>query len=174
MKEEIILVDKNDREIGKGEKLKVHQEGKLHRAFSIFIFNSKGDLLIQKRADTKYHSPGLWTNTCCSHPRVGEPLDKATKRRLKEEMGIEAELKEIFSFLYKVRLDDLVENEFDHVFIGEFEGEPKINKEEASQWKWINPEELKKGPCYIFWHAKSLRSNFHKNNESYIDLSGNL
>ena len=161
MKEEIILVDKNDREIGKGEKLKVHQEGKLHRAFSIFIFNSKGDLLIQKRADTKYHSPGLWTNTCCSHPRVGEPLDKATKRRLKEEMGIEAELKEIFSFLYKVRLDDLVENEFDHVFIGEFEGEPKINKEEASQWKWINPEELKKDikknpEKYTYWFRKAL------------------
>ena len=161
MKEEIILVDKNDREIGKGEKLKVHQEGKLHRAFSIFIFNSKGDLLIQKRADTKYHSPGLWTNTCCSHPRVGEPLDKATKRRLKEEMGIEAELKEIFSFLNKVRLDDLVENEFDHVFIGEFEGEPKINKEEASQWKWINPEELKKDikknpEKYTYWFRKAL------------------
>ncbi|MDP3057119.1 MAG: isopentenyl-diphosphate Delta-isomerase [bacterium] len=145
MEEKIILVDKNDKEIGLGEKLKVHQEGKLHRAFSIFIFNSKGELMLQQRARSKYHSGGLWTNTCCSHPGSGERFEEAVHRRLQEEMGFDCEMKEIFSFIYKAKLDHgLWEHEFDHVFIGRFDGEPRINPEEADDWKWINFDELKK------------------------------
>jgi len=140
----IILVDKKDNEIGVGEKLKVHQEGKLHRAFSIFIFNSKGEMLLQKRAKTKYHSPGLWTNTCCSHPGPNKNLEEEAKRRLKEEMGINCQLKEIFSFIYKVNLGSLIEHEFNHVFIGKFNGKPIANSKEADDWEWINTKELKK------------------------------
>jgi len=142
-KEEIILVDEKDNEVGVGKKLKVHREGKLHRAFSIFIFKSKGDLLLQKRASGKYHSSGLWTNTCCSHPRPNELLAKAAHRRLREEMGIDCELKEIFSFVYKANLGDLTEYEFDHVFIGKFDGNPILNEEESEDWKRMKPEELK-------------------------------
>ena len=105
MEEKIILVDENDKEIGSDEKLNVHKEGKLHRAFSIFVFNSKGELLIQKRAKNKYHSGGLWSNSCCSHPRIGESIEEAVHRRLKEEVGIKTPLKEAFSFIYNVRLD---------------------------------------------------------------------
>ena len=102
--EKIILVDEQDNKVGVGEKLKVHQEGKLHRAFSIFIFNSKGEMLIQQRAKTKYHSPGLWSNACCSHPGPSETLEKATERRIKEEMGFLCKLKEIFSFIYPAKI----------------------------------------------------------------------
>ncbi|MBU4141770.1 isopentenyl-diphosphate Delta-isomerase [Patescibacteria group bacterium] len=145
MEEKIILVDKNDCEIGLGEKLKVHQEGKLHRAFSIFVFNSKGKLMLQQRAKSKYHSGGLWTNTCCSHPRAGEKIESAAHRRLKEEMGFDCEVKEIFSFIYKAKLDHgLWEYEFDHIFAGKFDGEPKINPEEADGWKWTELSDLKK------------------------------
>jgi isopentenyl-diphosphate delta-isomerase type 1 len=143
MKTEIILVDKNDEIMGKGEKLWVHQRGKLHRAFSIFIFNSAGEMMLQQRAKSKYHSGGLWTNACCSHPRMGRKLENEIKKRLQEEMGIKCRLKEVFSFIYKAKVGDLIEHEFDHVFIGRFDGEPKINKEEAEDWKWISPEELK-------------------------------
>lgn len=119
MKEYIIAVDELDKEVGKIEKMEAHHKGVLHRAFSILVFNSKNQLLLQKRNIKKYHSPGLWTNTCCSHPRYGEKLEEAIYRRLKEEMGFTCELKEIFSFIYKVELEkDLFENEFDHVFIG--------------------------------------------------------
>jgi len=103
MPEKIILVDKNDQEIGSGEKMKVHQDGKLHRCFSIFVFNSKNEMLLQKRAKEKYHCGGLWTNTCCSHPRGGESLEEATHRRLREEMGFDCELKEIGDFIYKAK-----------------------------------------------------------------------
>ncbi len=145
MKEEVVLVDSNDKETGFEEKLKTHKEGKLHRAFSIFVFNSKGELLLQKRAETKYHCGGLWTNTCCSHPRPGELLKEAVHRRLKQEMGFDCLLNEVFSFSYKVKFENnLVENEFDHVFSGKFDGEPKPNPEEASAFKWVGVEELKK------------------------------
>lgn len=155
--EKIILVDRNDREIGTGEKLDVHRAGRLHRAFSIFAFNSKGELLIQKRAKGKYHSGGLWTNTCCSHPRAGERLEDAVHRRLKHEMGFDCPLKEAFSFIYKVKFDNgLYEHELDHVFIGKFEGKPKPNPEEADEWKWVPMDELKKdvkkNPSnYTYW-----------------------
>ncbi len=143
--ERVILVDENDREIGTGEKIKTHIEGKLHRAFSIFVFNSKGELLLQKRARNKYHSGGLWTNTCCSHPRPGETIEKAAHRRLREEMGFDCVLKEIYSFTYQVEFEyNLFENEYDHVLQGEFDGEPMLNPEEASDCKWIDVEKLKK------------------------------
>ena len=141
----VILVDEKDNEIGIEEKIKVHREGKLHRSFSIFIFNRKGELLIQKRAKSKYHSPGLWSNTCCSHPRPTKNLEDEVKKRLKEEMGIvKCGLKEVFNFIYNVKTGDLIEHEFDHVFLGTFDGKPKPNPKEAEDWKWINKKELKK------------------------------
>ncbi len=140
----VITVDKKDEEIGKEEKLKTHQEGKLHRAFSIFIFNKKGELLLQKRAGAKYHSGGLWSNTCCSHPRPGFDLKEEAKKRLKEEMGVETELKEVFSFIYKTKIGKLIEHEFDHVFIGKFNGDPKPNEKEVEEWRWVSKRELKK------------------------------
>ena len=144
--EKIILVDEKDNEIGTEEKIKAHQNGgKLHRAFSIFIFNSQGQMLIHKRAKTKYHSPGLWTNACCSHPKPGESLKEAVHRRLKEEMGFDCELEEVFNFIYKADVGNgLTEWEFDHVFIGRFDGEPEPNPEEVDDWKWMNIDELKK------------------------------
>lgn len=139
---DIILVDENDREIGTGEKMQVHRDGKLHRCFSIFVFNSKDELMLQKRADEKYHSPGLWTNTCCSHPAPSEETVDVAHRRLKEEMGLDTELKETFSFTYKANLGKLTEYEYDHVFVGRYDKEPELNPEEASDWKWTNWKEL--------------------------------
>src|SRR4030042_6476736 len=130
-KEFIILVDENDNFLGTEEKLKVHKEGKLHRAFSVFIFNSKGELLMQKRAKDKYHSGGLWANTACGHPRANESLVDAAHRRLFEEMGFDCELKEIYKFHYNVRFENgLIENEMDHVFMGKFEDKPNPSPEE--------------------------------------------
>ncbi len=155
--EQIILVDEKDREVGTEEKLRVHQEGKLHRAFSIFVFNSDGKLLLQQRAKTKYHSGGLWANTCCSHQRLGEKLEEAIHRRLKEEMGFDCDLKKIFSFIYKVNFDNgLTENELDHVFVGRFSGTPNPGKTEVETWKWISLNELKKDigknpEKYTYW-----------------------
>ncbi len=145
MEEKIILVDKNDMEIGSMEKMEAHVKGRLHRAFSIFIFNSKGEIMLHQRALHKYHSGGLWTNTCCSHPRSGEKLDTAVHRRLQEEMGFDCVLKEVKTFLYHAELDNnLIEHELDHIFIGYYEGEPSPNKEEVENWKWISAEELRK------------------------------
>jgi len=152
----VIIVDKKDNQIGIEEKLAAHLKGKLHRAFSVFIFNSKGEMLLQKRAKSKYHSGGLWTNTCCSHPRPNQNLKDEAKKRLKEEMGIECDLKEISSFIYKVNLGNLTEHEFDHLFLGKFDGDPKPNKEEAEDWKWVSPKELRKDvkenpEKYTYW-----------------------
>lgn len=169
--EEIILVDEKDKQIGSGEKMEVHQQGKLHRCFSIFVFNPKGKLLLQLRAKSKYHSGGLWTNTCCSHPKVGENLKKAVHRRLKEEMGFDCRLKEVFSFIYKAKLNHgLTEHEFDHVFIGTFDGKPNPAPEEADGWKWIDMEKLKKDITqnpdnYTVWFKialKKLNSYFER------------
>jgi len=141
--EKVILVNKKNEVIGAEEKMKAHLTGKLHRAFSVLLFNKKGETLIQKRAKSKYHSPGLWTNTCCSHPRPREDVGLAAKRRLKEEMGISCELEELFSFIYKTKLGDLIEHEFDHVFLGRFDGKPRPDKKEVEKWKWIKPTDLK-------------------------------
>ena len=145
MLEKIILVNQNDKEVGFGEKIKTHMQGKLHRAFSIFIFNSQRQLLLQKRNKTKYHCAGLWTNTCCSHPRHGETLEQAIHRRLKEEMGFDCDLKKRFDFIYKAKfVNGLIENEYDHVFVGNFDGRLDPNSREVDAWKWISIDELKK------------------------------
>ena len=162
MLEYVVLVDDNGNEVGIGEKLRTHEEGKLHRAFSVFVFNSDGELLLQRRARTKYHSGGLWTNTCCSHPRPGEPRDQAAYRRLKEEMGFDCELREIFSFIYRTRLDNnLFEHEYDHVFIGIHDGDPTPNSEEVESWRWMALDVLKrdvqKNPeAYTYWFKTSI------------------
>lgn len=139
--EEVILVDSNDSEIGLMEKMEAHEKGLLHRAFSVFLFNDSSELLLQKRASTKYHSPDLWTNTCCSHPRKGETIVEAGKRRLVEEMGITADLKSQFTFIYKAELDQgLTEHEYDHVLFGSFNSTPNINLDEVSEWKYVHPD----------------------------------
>lgn len=144
-KQQVVLVDKNNRKIGVGGKIKVHKEGKLHRAFSIFIFNSNGELLIQQRDKTKYHSGGLWSNTVCSHPKPNETYLQATHRRMKEEMGFECELKKLFCFTYNASFQNgLIENEYDCVFVGKFDGNPKPNPKEIMNYKWISIKELKK------------------------------
>ena len=145
MEELIILVDQQDQEVGYAEKMKAHTEGQLHRSFSIFVFNSQGNLLLQKRAETKYHCGGLWSNTCCSHPRIGESLVESTHRRLKEEMGFDCELREIFSFVYRVEVENkLIEHEYNHVFVGTFDLDPTPNLNEVDDWKWANLQELRK------------------------------
>lgn len=143
--EQIILVDTNDVQVGTLEKLETHKKGLLHRAFSIVVKNNKGDMMLQKRAIGKYHSGGLWTNTCCGHPRNGEDLVSAAHRRLKEEMGFDCPLEEAKAFIYTADVGrDLKENEFLHVFVGKYENDPVLNPEEAEDWKWIAEEELKK------------------------------
>ena len=135
--EKVILVDKNDRMLGLMEKQEAHIKGLLHRAFSIFIFNKENKLLLQKRALKKYHSGGLWTNTCCSHPRENEATIEAAHRRLYEEMGMECKLELKFNFIYKAQLDNkLYEHEFDHVFFGFSNDLPKINKQEVDSYKY--------------------------------------
>tara|TARA_B100000035_G_C21005558_1_gene557097 strand:- start:776 stop:1294 length:519 start_codon:yes stop_codon:yes gene_type:complete len=142
--ENVILVDEKDNQVGLMPKLEAHQKGLLHRAFSVFIFNSDYKLLLQKRASSKYHSGGLWTNTCCSHPRDGEDTIDAANRRLNEEMGIKTSLRKVFDFIYTAELDNnLIENEFDHVFYGVYDIDPIINKDEAEDFKWVDMETLK-------------------------------
>ena len=142
--EEVVLVDEQDNEVGTEEKLRVHMDGgKLHRALSVFIFNSDGKMLLQKRADGKYHAGGLWTNACCTHPRPGESPEDAAHRRLKEEMGFDCPIKKAFTTVYGADVGGgLTEKEFDHVFIGEFDGDPEPDPEEASEFKWIDMAEL--------------------------------
>ena len=143
-KENVILVDEKDNQVGLMPKLDAHQKGLLHRAFSVFIFNSDYKLLLQKRASSKYHSGGLWTNTCCSHPRDGEDTIEAANRRLYEEMGIKTSLRKVFDFIYRAELDNnLIENEFDHVFYGVYNDDPILNTDEADDFKWIDMETLK-------------------------------
>lgn len=132
---ELILVDEKDVQVGVMEKMEVHQKALLHRAFSVFIFNRKGEMLIHQRAPNKYHSGGLWTNACCSHPGPGEETLPAAQNRLRQEMGITTKLVKIFDFIYKASFDNgLTENEFDHVFMGEYDGEIFPDKEEVSDF----------------------------------------
>jgi len=143
MTEFVVLVDEHDRETGIMEKQEAHLKGVLHRAMSVFIFNSKGELLLQQRADGKYHSANLWTNTCCSHPRQGEKVHDAAIRRLHEEMGLRCALKEVFSFVYKAKLDrQLSEHEYDHVFIGMTDDTPSPDSVEVAAWRYISPDQL--------------------------------
>ena len=130
--------------MGAMEKMEAHKKGVLHRAFSVFIFNARGEMLLQQRALEKYHSNGLWTNACCSHPRPGEEIMDAAKRRLKEEMGIDLQTVFSFTFIYKAQLDqNLIEHELDHVFVGTFNGSPIINKKEVEDWKYVDINWLK-------------------------------
>ncbi|PIQ17994.1 MAG: isopentenyl-diphosphate delta-isomerase [Flavobacteriaceae bacterium CG_4_8_14_3_um_filter_34_10] len=140
----VILVNDRDEQIGLMPKLEAHEKALLHRAFSVFIFNKNKELMMQKRALDKYHSPGLWTNTCCSHQRNGESNLEAGRRRLQEEMGFTANLKEIISFIYKAPFDNgLTEHEFDHILVGNYNGIPNINTNEVADWKWMPIEEVK-------------------------------
>ncbi len=142
--ENVILVNELDEPIGEMEKMEAHEKGVLHRAFSVFIFNEKNELLLQKRASSKYHSGGLWSNSCCSHPRSRESILDAGKRRMFEEMGFTVPLEAVFSFIYKAKLDNsLTEHEFDHVLIGRYNDAPKINLDEVEDWKYINLDQLK-------------------------------
>jgi len=141
--EKVILVDQYDNPIGEMEKMEAHEKAVLHRAFSVFVFNQNNELMLQQRALTKYHSPGLWTNTCCSHPRTGETLLEAGHRRLQEEMGFDCKLEKIFDFIYKAELDKgLTEHEFDHVLVGRFTESPRINPDEVHHWKWMSMEAI--------------------------------
>ena len=137
--ESVVLVDQDDNVIGSMEKMEAHRRGLLHRAFSILLFNSKGELLLQKRSASKYHSAGLWTNTCCSHPLPDEPMELATRRRLMQEMGIDLSTEFAYKFIYRAPLDhDLTEHELDYVFVGQFDGIPNVNKDEVADWKFAD------------------------------------
>ena len=155
--EQVILVDKQDKEIGLMDKLEAHKRGELHRAFSVLLFNERGEMLIQKRAKSKYHSGGLWTNTCCSHPKPSENITTAAKRRLMEEMGIKAHPEFSYKFLYRAELDsNLIEHELDYVFTGKFDGAPEINASEVEDWKYVDVSKLKQDislnpEAYTYW-----------------------
>ncbi|MBO6574355.1 MAG: isopentenyl-diphosphate Delta-isomerase [Rhodothermales bacterium] len=140
MQENVVLVDPEDRPLGEMEKMEAHRRGVLHRAFSVFVFNRNGELLLQRRALDKYHSRGLWSNTCCSHPRPGETVEEAAVRRLREEMGMRCELEKSFTFVYRSTLDrGLIEHEYDHVLVGWCDTQPKINPHEVAEWRYASP-----------------------------------
>lgn len=168
MKQLVILVDENDNKIDTEEKLKAHKKGLLHRAFSVFVFNNKNELLMQKRAERKYHSGGLWTNTCCSHPAPDESTENAAHRRLREEMGFDCRLKEVFSFTYKVSFGNgLIEHELDHVYVGKYNKDPKPNPKEVNDYKWISLENLKAGiennpDKYTYWAKEIINNHISK------------
>jgi isopentenyl-diphosphate delta-isomerase len=141
MEERVVLVDENDVQVGTLEKQRAHLEGRLHRALSVFVLNGRGEMLLQRRAAAKYHSGGLWTNACCSHPRPAEPVDTAARRRLREEMGIDCALTPLFAFTYRADVGGgLVEHEYDHVFAAEWEGDPMPSADEVDGWRWVPVE----------------------------------
>ncbi|WP_339703232.1 isopentenyl-diphosphate Delta-isomerase [uncultured Marixanthomonas sp.] len=143
--EKVVLVNEKDEKIGLMPKMEAHEKALLHRAFSVFVFNDKNELMIQQRALHKYHSPGLWTNTCCSHQRDGENNIDAGKRRLQEEMGFSTDLKETISFIYKAPFDNgLTEHEYDHMLVGKYNDDPNINPDEVAAWKWMSMEAVEK------------------------------
>ena len=144
IEEQVILVNENDEQIGLMPKQEAHEKAVLHRAFSVFVFNDANELMLQQRAFGKYHSPGLWTNTCCSHQRNGESNLEAGKRRLQEEMGFVTELSETTSFIYKAPFENgLTEHEYDHILIGKYNDVPILNTEEVASWKWMLLEDVK-------------------------------
>ncbi|NBL64869.1 isopentenyl-diphosphate Delta-isomerase [Flavobacterium sp. NST-5] len=165
--EKVILVNEKDEQIGLMPKLEAHEKAVLHRAFSIFILNENNQVMLQQRAANKYHSPLLWTNTCCSHQREGETNLQAGNRRLQEEMGFSTELKELFHFIYKAPFDNgLTEHELDHVMIGYYNEAPKINKDEAESWKWMDIDgikiDLKENPeNYTAWFKIIFEEFYH-------------
>jgi isopentenyl-diphosphate delta-isomerase len=168
MKEEqVILVNANDEPIGLMSKLEAHEKAVLHRAFSVFVLNDKNEVMLQQRAHHKYHSPLLWTNTCCSHQRAGETNIQAGKRRLFEEMGFKTNLKELFHFIYKAPFDNgLTEHELDHVMIGYYNDEPNINDDEVENWKWMKMDDIKQdmienSEIYTVWFKIIFDEFYH-------------
>ncbi|MBC7440273.1 MAG: isopentenyl-diphosphate Delta-isomerase, partial [Flavobacterium sp.] len=165
--EQVILVNENDEPIGLMPKLEAHQKAVLHRAFSVFVLNDKNEIILQQRASEKYHSPLLWTNTCCSHQRNGETNIQAGTRRLSEEMGFETPLQELFHFIYKAPFDNgLTEHELDHVMIGKYSQAPKINPEEVENWKWMSIDDIKsdmiQNPAiYTVWFKIIFNEFYH-------------
>ena len=162
MNERVILVDERDRPSGEAEKLDAHRQGQLHRAFSVFVLDSCGRVLLQRRAAGKYHSGRLWSNTCCGHPRPGEDTRAAAERRLAEEMGFESALTPAGAFVYRAALDDLVEHEYDHVFRGRFDGDPRPDPAEVEAWEWIPLEALETSLAarpqdYSVWLPEAVR-----------------
>lgn len=165
--EHVILVDENDNQIGLMPKMEAHEKALLHRAFSVFIFNDKNELMLQQRAAHKYHSPKLWTNTCCSHQRDGETNLEAGKRRLKEEMGFVTDLQEKTSFIYKAPFENgLTEHELDHIMVGYYNEEPHLNKDEVASWKWMSLEDVKsdiaRNPQYYTAWFKIIFEKFYE------------
>ncbi|HSU14337.1 isopentenyl-diphosphate Delta-isomerase [Longimicrobium sp.] len=162
-RETVVLVDEHDREVGLAPKLDAHVSGALHRAFSVFVLNARGEVLLQRRADGKYHCGGLWTNTCCGHPRPGEPVAAAARRRLREEMGFDCVLASAGAFVYRADVGGgLREHEYDHVFIGRHDLAPAPDAEEASDWRWQSPDsalaEAEAHPeRFTPWFALALR-----------------
>ena len=160
----VVLVDENDYALGEMEKLEAHKQGQLHRAFSIFIFNDKGELLLQQRANHKYHGAGLWTNTCCSHPRWQEDVRSSARDRLAFEIGLTCDLVFSHSFVYKTAVENkLIEHEYDHVFIGYSNDEPQVNRDEVQDYKWMSLdgilEDIDQNPhSYTYWFKVALPS----------------
>jgi isopentenyl-diphosphate Delta-isomerase len=164
--ERVILVDREDVPIGTAGKLEAHEQGALHRAFSVFLLNSRGEILLQRRAAVKYHGGGLWSNSCCGHPRPGEPTGEAARRRLREEMGLDCTLEPVFAFTYRADMaGGLTEHEIDHVFVGIAEGEPHPDPSEVEDWRWTSPaairEELRENrSAYTPWFEAALTGFF--------------
>lgn len=161
--ERVILVDRRDTPVGTAEKLEAHRTGRLHRAFSVLILNDAGEALLQRRAAGKYHSAGLWSNTCCSHPRPGEATQAAAHRRLQEEMGFDCPLESAFPFIYRTELEGgLVEHEYDHLFLGSWTGAPEPDPEEVAEWRWVPlhalRREIARHPTrFTYWFRVALR-----------------
>ena len=178
MGEQVILVDEQNREVGADEKLRAHQRGAPHRAFSVFVFDRRGRLLMQRRAAGKYHSAGLWSNTACGHPRPGETTGEAARRRLREEMGFDCELREAFEFIYRAELDGaLVEHEYDHVFVGEYSGQPAPDPSEVEAWRWVSLGELRRDlrtePArYTFWLKVAVEGEGWRRLEPLLPRAG--
>jgi isopentenyl-diphosphate delta-isomerase len=160
--ERVILVDADDAAIGTAGKLEAHERGELHRAFSVFIVNTGNELLLQRRAEEKYHGGGLWSNSCCGHPRPGEGTAAAARRRLGEEMGIDCPLERVFSFTYRAEMaGGLTEHEIDHVFVGRYDGEPRPDPREVGAWEWVSPERIRRDlaanpGAYTPWFERAL------------------
>lgn len=169
--ERVILVDPDDAEIGTEEKLRAHERGVLHRAFSVFLLNRCGEILLQRRADGKYHGAGLWSNSACGHPRPGENTPAAARRRLEEEMGIDAQLEHLFSFTYRAEMGSgLTEHEIDHVFRGHVDVDPEPDPAEVADWRWVSPEEIlremRTAPeRYTPWFAEALAGLLERETE---------
>lgn len=167
----VVLVDENDNAIAEMEKLVAHEQGCLHRAFSVFVFNGKGELLLQQRANHKYHGAGLWTNTCCSHPQWGETVVLSAEERLNYEMGMQCDLKLVYSFIYNERVENnLTEHELDYIFVGYSDQNPVLNRDEVQDYKWINADkiisDIKNNPSrYTVWFKQAFPELLSKINQ---------